>query len=480
MIRKSWFGFILAASLWAGPAPDKLKELVEAAQALPPELAADVMLRVAASSQEKDKAWKSRLYELAFQLAGSARAAGPRKLAYNLPDSSQRFAGLAAGLGLDRTSIQLRAILGLLPQNPSRALEMFRQVTPPAPVKLTCADALVPDPSLYYDTMGRLFEQAYTPEEKAKQEPVRMLLAAVQQATSSVQLAPLAKLLLALQLTPQQRELLESAFAARLEAASDDDRTYTYAVMGLQLSPSVNSLIERGGNGIEALSSGWKTFVTRQEKGPRCQGVLNEHSMKLPGTDTTMTAAMPLDPKEKLPGNPDMALHIKPYPASEEARSLTEKVRGLYLTSAGQLYTPEQRKETEWRTKALDALSAVDGWQPSSGDSRLDGFHEKLALYRGLLQMGAGAEFEQRVLESYVNALCGSAMETEYPAEWLVELNILLDLARTPKGIPAQGPLRNAILSQLAQASDPATGIYAKLELATPAGVAEWRGTGAR
>ena len=250
--------------------------------------------------------------------------------------------------------------------------------------------------------------------------------------------------------------------------------------MEMQLSPRVNSLIERASDGVEALTAGWKSFVTRQEKGPRCQGVLTEHSMKLPGTDTSMTAAMSLDPKDKLPGNPDMALHIKPYPADEDAKTLTEKVRGLYLTTAGQLYTPEQRKETEWRTKALDALSAVDGWQPGGSGDAVDAFHEKLALYRGLLQMGAGPEFEQRVLESYMSALCGSSLETEHPSEWLVELNILLDLARTPRGIPAQGPLRDAILKQLAQASNPAAGVYANLELATPAGVAEWRGMGAK
>lgn len=480
MTWKFWLGIFLTGSLWAAPAPEKIKELVQTARSLPPELAADVMLRVAESEQAKDKGWKLELYESAFQLAGSVRQLGPRKLAYNLPDSSQRFEGLAAGLGLDRMSIQLRAIGGILPQQPARARELFGQVTPPEAAKLTCADALVNDPSLYYRMLGEIFEQAYTAEERARQEPVRMLLAVVQSATSSVQLAPLAKLLAEVRMTPQQRELLESTFAARLEAANDDDRTYTYAVMQMQLAPRVNVLIRDGVGGGDALSEGWKSFVTRQEKGPRCQGVLTEHSAKLPGTDTNLTAAMPLDRGGTLPSNPDMALHVTPYPADDEARSLTEKVRGLYLTSAGQLYTPEQRKETEWRTKALAALSAVDGWQPGASTNAIDAFHETLALYRGLLQMGAGAEFEQRVLESYVTTLSGSSIATEHPSQWLVELNILLDLARTPRGVPSQGTMRAAILKRLAQSSNPAAEVYSNLETAVPAGVAEWRGMGVK
>ncbi|MCX6622363.1 MAG: hypothetical protein NTY38_15095 [Acidobacteria bacterium] len=467
---------VFAAADGAPERSEKIRQLVDSARSLPPEFAADVALRLADSDAIQEKAWKLELYEAAFQLAGAARAAGPGKLAYNLPDSRQRFEGLAAGLGLDRASIQLRAVLGILRQKPGRARELFAQVTVPAPTKLTCADALVSDPGIYYETLGKIFEQAYTPEERAEQEPVRMLLAAVQSASSSVQLAPLAKALLAIRVTQQQRELLTGAFAARLGQANDDDRTYNYALVEQQFAARMNGLIERAGASGQALADTWKAFSGRQEKATRCQGVLNEQTFKMPLGD--MTAAASLNPDEKLPNKPELALHVKPYPADEDARKLTELVRGLWISSAGQLMSPEQKQEAEWRSKALDAVSAVDGWQPASSDNAVDVFHEKLALYRGLLQAGAGPELQERVLQSYLNSLCGSGIQSDRPAEWLVELHVLLDLIRTPKGIPAQGQLREAILKELVGARNPVAAIYGALETENPAGVAEWRGMG--
>lgn len=456
---------------------DETQTLIDTARSLPPEFGSDALLRLAGSERVPEKERKQDLYETVFQLAGAVRVDGPRKLAYPLPDSAERFSGLAAGLGLDRMTLQLRAVTGILRDRPARARELFAQIMPPAPVKLVCADALVPDPSAYYELLPKILERSYSPEEKAKQEPVRLLLAAVQSATTSVQLAPLGKLLLGYRMTDQQRELLLSAFAARLGEVNDDDRTYTYAVGELQLSKHVNALIEQAGGATAALTDAWTAFVKRQEKGPRCQGVLRVDSVAMPGGGT-MNAASSIDPNEKLPSKPALALKVTVYPLHPEAQKLTERVRGLWINERGLLVSAEERAATEWQSKAVDALSAIDGWQPATSSESADGFHEKLALYRGLLQSGVGAELHERVLQSYVAALCGSSVQTERPAEWLVELNILFDLVRTPKGVPNSNAMRGAIIRELTRGQNPVAAAYGALEGQSPAGIGEWRGLG--
>ncbi len=171
------------------------------------------------AKRESGEGSEGGVVRAAFQVAVAASVPGPRKAAFGgLPESDLRYQGLAAGLRLDRLSIQLRAVDGLLKVKPAKARELFEQIPAPVVPKLTCGDGMVSDPGLYYEVLRRVVEQTYTAEERAKQEDVQTMLAAVQSVKSTVQLASLANVLPAMKLTTDQRDLLLTAFAAKLVA----------------------------------------------------------------------------------------------------------------------------------------------------------------------------------------------------------------------------------------------------------------------
>jgi hypothetical protein len=468
---------ILTMTAWCAasePARDRLRLLGETARALPPEYAADLLLRLAAAASTREPARKAELYEAAFQAGAQAGVPLPRRAAFAvLPDGDIRYQSLGAALRLDRLSIQARAVQGLLKLRPARARELFEQIPAPSVSKVTCAEALVPDPSVYYETLARVVELAYTPAEKARQDHLSTLQAAVQGASSSVQLAALARLLVEARLPAEHKELLATALAGRLAAVNDDDRTYTVALRDLSLAGRVRSLGAQAGATAAALDEALKGLAGRQQKGVHCQGVLMDEVIKTPAGDMIVAANPNSD--EKMPDKPELALHVRAYPQTEEGRALGTRIRGLWITPDGQMYRPDQ-KGTEWQAKAIDALAAVDAWEPARSGRVTDQLHERLVLYRGILQSGLNDEMQKKVLISYVAALAASPAQTECPAEWLVELHTLLDMIRMPAGVnPPPGALREAMLAELAQGRSPVTAAYAAMEADHPVGTAGWR-----
>ncbi len=234
----------------------------------------------------------------------------------------------------------------------------------------------------------------------------------------------------------------------------------------------METMVGRAGSASEALRESWKSMVARQEKGTRCQGVMQEETFKTPGADMVIGSAVTSG--AKLPDKPELAVHVRAYPQADDSRALAGKIRGLWITPDGQMYRPDQ-KGSEWQSMAMDVLAAIDGWQPPAGERAMDGFHEKLALYRGVMQASTNVELQQKVLERYAGTLCGSAAQTDRPAEWLVELQVLLDMVRMPKGVPAQGPLRDAVLKELGQGRNAVAAVYASMEAEYPVGTAGWR-----
>ena len=61
----------------------------------------------------------------------------------------------------------------------------------PTLAPLTCDDALVYEPSAFYQALSAVVNGAFTPQERAKDEHVNLLLDALAQVASPSQLAPL-------------------------------------------------------------------------------------------------------------------------------------------------------------------------------------------------------------------------------------------------------------------------------------------------
>ena len=200
---------IQLAICWAGPTyaaevlkrPKEIQSLADRVPLAPPELAADILIRIVTSGKVTDKAWKMEMLEDAFQLAGHATF--PLKVVGAVPqarstDSDIGVLWAALDEKLDALTLRCRIVHVMLGLDKKRALEVFAEVSLRMP-QLSCADPITYVPEIYYSTMRDVLEQALGDREWRDGKVLVMLEGAVRQITSPSQLAPALKMLTALQ-----------------------------------------------------------------------------------------------------------------------------------------------------------------------------------------------------------------------------------------------------------------------------------------
>src|SRR5581483_10248352 len=108
--------------------PPELVALAERAASLPPEFAADGLLRIAGSPKVADPAWKRELIESAFHLAAAAQPPFARR---NWSGARANLFDKAYSQGLDALTLQSRAVSALLALDPRQARAMLAEFPPP-------------------------------------------------------------------------------------------------------------------------------------------------------------------------------------------------------------------------------------------------------------------------------------------------------------------------------------------------------------
>ena len=143
--------------------PDELQHVADLAEAAPPEFTSDALLRIGAVAKV-DKSLRIELIERAFHLAMSAEFASPLKLARPATDTLESMTVAASKLGLDRLSLQIRAVNQMLPLDPKAARTLFLQIEPPeAP---SCTQPILPDAGPLYSSLIPLAGAVFPPDER--------------------------------------------------------------------------------------------------------------------------------------------------------------------------------------------------------------------------------------------------------------------------------------------------------------------------
>src|SRR5207249_7663448 len=142
--------------------PKELQSLVDRVPVAPPELAADILIRIATSGRVTDRTWKIEMLEDAFQLAAPATFA--TKIVGAVPqarstDSDIGVLWAALDEKLDALALRCRIVHVMLGIDKKRALEMFAEVSLHMPQQ-SCADPITYSPDVYYSTMRDVLEQA--------------------------------------------------------------------------------------------------------------------------------------------------------------------------------------------------------------------------------------------------------------------------------------------------------------------------------
>jgi hypothetical protein len=396
----------LAATASATTRPALFADLADRARALPAEFAADALLRIADAPAVFDIAWKREVLEDAFRVASGAQQPLARRNWTGKPGS---LFDKAYAQGLDVCTLQCRAVHAMLAIDYKKARELFAEIPPPQIPRLTCDDALVYDPSIFYATAVEVAARAFNAKEIADEEPFHLLLR-FSQVTSPTQIAPAARMLAGASLKPAQMEALTASLGGVLQQISGDDRSFSAA-----LSDGADAAIAALHS--QPLVDAWQASVARQLKETRC-------------TD--------------------------PQPAgqcdSPQCQQLAKQFSSLVVGPNGYGLTPEQKSTAEWGGKLRLFLAGLADWKDDNDPAEY--FQFKTRFYSELYNQTPSGPERDLLLSAVLIWLQQNSYQRDHRVEWFYPVNTLIIHA------PSMRDLRRS--------ADPVIAFYSELEQLLP------------
>lgn len=355
--------------------PEPLHSLADLASAAPPEFTADALLRIVESGRVADRNASQALVEQAFQAAASAKfPVRMQAIRGAVTDTESASLNEAYKLGLDIVSLQSRAVRDILPLDPAKARDLFGQIATPALAPLTCDDALFYEPDEYYRALSAVLNGAFSPKEKAKDEHLNLLIDVLGQATSPLQLAPLASVIESAGLTAAQRQLLWARFNGLMAAMQPDGR-------------SLGATPEK-----------------YRPQGHAC--------------DT--------EPK------------LERYWQSANAKQLLEAGRKLRYGPGDRALSDADRATPQWQQQLADYLNLIADWTSDQEPSDAVYYHEKCLVYISLLDVVPAGSQREQILADFADFVSNSGLYQKSPAEWFSEPHMLLDRSQTDPALHAK------------------------------------------
>ena len=234
----------------------------------------------------------------------------------------------------------------------------------PTLAPLTCDDALVYEPSDFYQALSAVVTAGFTPKEKAKDEHFNLLIDSLGQVTSPTQLAPLAAAILAAGVTAMQRQILWARFNGLLESMQPDDRSFGASLTALS---AVNT--------------------------PGVQASLEKYRQKNHGCATD---AAPSPSSGAQTSKKSSTPKLDRYWQSASSQQLLEAGRKLRYVSNGQLLTDADRAMPEWQQLLADYLNLIAGWTQDQGGIRRRLLSREVPRLYGSARSGATGPAERQ------------------------------------------------------------------------------------
>lgn len=483
------FGFLIAAMAVALAAEDEplkgraqilaerqklypeIARIVEATHGVPQEFAAEALLRAAEAPFLADRDWKKELIEDAFQHARQAKEPVARKVAVMTATSGTRASMIAqaAATGLDRVTLEMRAVRDELALDKVKGREFFATAGKPAVRRASCDDALVDNVAAYYETLARVVDGGFTSEEKQKDAHVQLLAAELRKITSPVEVGPAARAIMTSNLTAAQLEFVVSAFSAALQKISGDDRAFSSALVGTDRD--LETLLDKlraAGVSVEPLTTAYRQYLTQNFAGARCEDTI---TMK-PDVGATIGGGGPepvaatfggIDPSTIKPSKVQGKPKLQRFITSEQGGSFRAAFDSLMFGSGGRGLRDDQKVTPQWRERFTTLARSIDEMKRESSEPAADFFYRKAGAYIVALTAAPPGPERDGVVLQYIGFLRTSDMQQEDVVAWFSQVDALVSLTQS-----VNAEEYRKLLAALTNSGHPVLRLYAEEESSLP------------
>jgi hypothetical protein len=405
--------------------PAELEPVFGLAMAAPPEFSAAALLRL--TPRIPDKALRRNVIAMAFHLAGKAR--NPVRLV-SFPgidaDSRQSYLSSALALKLDALSLQTLAIQQMLGVDPVRARALFAEIVPPRIPDATCEDTLLPDVSPYYEALSAITQGAFSEKERAKSEQVSFATAMLSRVSAIADLAPAARTVAKLELSPQTFQIALGPFISSLESVGPNSRAFLY--FSKAIDGAVEMLIARAkqlGVAAEPLAQSYRKSLITQFRGPHCadSGKPAGRIAQMGQSEDLFGPAIrgdqpPIASDEMTPERVEGTMQVDRFWQSGEAQRIYAECLKLRQGPNGVPLTDAARRSREWTRQLTDFLTTLANWRPNDELKESDYFHQKAIVYEALLDLTPPGDLSDSVLQAFIDFLKSSNLQQQNGVEW--------------------------------------------------------------
>jgi len=206
-----------------------IESLIVDSRAVAPEVAADILLRLAGSSRVADPRWRRELLEDAYFRAYAASETYRVAAASATPvDSRQSAQAIASATALTRVSLQVRVAQLMASIDQARARELFEWIDLDlAPGR--CESPLVAAVDEYYTGLAVLSRTALGNDFQGRSDALRWMSTFMWRAHLPVEMPAVANALRRFRPTIDEAPYLEGAFRWILESGARDPRSFSTA-----------------------------------------------------------------------------------------------------------------------------------------------------------------------------------------------------------------------------------------------------------
>ena len=386
---------LLVSSLFALPLLAQ-SHLLDRAAALPPELYADVVLRLAEADKLKVKD-PEQLLERIFLLAHQVKFAAQPRSYSELIDHTDSLPGVIHTAGrfkLDRLSIQVRAAVA------AKSAKLFGEIDPTPPPQ-TCDDLFTYQPDIYFAHLSRF--PKFAPD-------------AFRRITTSSQIEPAVR---ALGRLPNPDELA-IFLAGALPEIHDNWRAFSANTLS-----TINEL-----RAHPTLLPAWRTWFTSHMKGRRCSSLRVNPSHRQAIETYNKLSDASIDPKDLKPAEIDKTPAMPEFWVSPKGKLIMAHYQDLRFGDTKQTLPEADRSKPDWDTRLRAFLTELSEWKHDDDETPRSIFHQRAIIHQGLFAIIPPGPLHRKVTTEYVIFLALSPMRSEHPTEWLTYVDYLLDESR--------------------------------------------------
>ncbi len=448
--------------------PDlRVDNLIQLARSASPEVAVDALLTISTSKLLTDKTRKIELIEEAFRLSSKVREPIKRQSVGLAVDSRAGYKTMAYAMGLDRLSLQTKAVASMIPLDAFRARTMFEEISLPRVPTLSCADSLVYNFDAYYETLLTVADRAFNEEEKKSLAHIQFITARLQESQSVFQLTAVAKLILNAIASSEEAFTFVSIFSKNLDRLSTEPRSFAFLIERDSFLLTVHKLIfklkERQVAALE-LTNAVRRFLLKNMSAAACQDVtwIKKGKPVVPPVIERLNVefATPITADDIKPESFGPKADDVEYWSSKSGIAILRAARDLRFGGTSEQLNLEQRKTEEWSDKLQRYLNLLEAWDAAAEASDEDYFQQKCNAYRVIVDLCPNDQQRQAVLRSYSSYLLEADKRYKGSIEWILPVKEYLRALRFK-----DDQIRTSSLEPWVAANDTNLRVYGEMTL---------------